>query len=402
MAKKKKGVGESVIIDKIYPIIEDALPKRKSQLKACIGRFIHSRHEQLYDYAPIDRIYFKQQEINDFFNSMQISEKQIKEIMKELYWWEEDELAACKDPFSICMLMVVRYFLINPKQDDSKRTMLELSYMYLAFSGKFYAACHYRRFPRFTPKREVMDYVINYMLSKKFDLVRTGSVWGAVNSLATTWCNTYTPVLNKPEDEQVSAVIHQLYGRIYAFLRNISEPYYEAYEKKLYINAESDNYDSTGNYRVTSNNSTVATTITENTMNYMTTTAISVARCHAAASKGVDPNEIKAIFENILNRNESIDELRDVINILVTDFMRNHPDVKGSEVATSVEFIAYSISMKPNTKDKDILRMKDIIMRWLNTSERYKSIKTQTTKNNYYKGILTYIALTINEANKGE
>lgn len=398
---KKRGVAEAVIIEKIYPIIADAMKTRKSQLKACIGRFIHARHEQLYDYAPIDRIYFKQQDINDFFHSINVDEKEIKAIIKTIYWWDEDELAACKDPFSLSMLMVIRYFLLNPKEDDSKKTLFELSYMYLAFSGKFYASCHYKRFPSFTPKREVMDYVINYMLSKKFDLVRTGSVWGAINSLTKTWITTYEDVMKEPEDEQVSMVIHQLYGRIYAFLRNISEPYYKAYEEKLYVNAESDNYSDDGNYRIANNNSTIAATITENTMNYMTTTAVSITRCHAASSSGVDPNEIKAIFENILNKNSSIDELRDVINILITDFMRTHPDVRGSDIPTSVDFIAHSTAMKPNTKDKDILRMKDIILGWLNSSERYRSIKTQTTKNNYYKAILAYIALTINEANRG-
>jgi hypothetical protein len=56
--------------------------------------------------------------------------------------------------------------------------------------------------------------------------------------------------------------------------------------------------------------------------------------------------------------------------------------------------------MKPNTKDKDILQLKNIILGWLNNSVRYRSIKTQATKNNYYKGILSYIAIIINKANK--
>ena len=44
--------------------------------------------------------------------------------------------------------------------------------------------------------------------------------------------------------------------------------------------------------------------------------------------------------------------------------------------------------------------MKNIILNWLNTSERYQNIKTQATKNNYYKSILGYIAITVNVANK--
>ena len=67
---------------------------------------------------------------------------------------------------------------------------------------------------------------------------------------------------------------------------------------------------------------------------------------------------------------------------------------------TGPKFIANSIAMKPNTKDKNIIEMKNIILNWLNTSERYQNIKTQATKNNYYKSILGYIAITVNVANK--
>ena len=124
-----------------------------------------------------------------------------------------------------------------------------------------------------------------------------------------------------------------------------------------------------------------------------------IARCHSAAGKGVDAMELKSIFENILNDNDSIADLREVVNILLVDFMKNFPDIK--DVPTSVEFIDYSIKMKPNTKDKDLIFLKNAILKWLNTSERYRSIRTPATLNNYYRGILTYIVLSINEANKG-
>ena len=397
----KKSLGEKVINDEIYPIIAAVMPKRKSQLKACIGRFIQRRHEDLYDYAPMKNIMFKQQDVDDFFNSIGVKEADIKEITKRIYWYKMDELAACKDPFSLSMLMVLKYYMMNPKDDDNKRTMFELSYMYLAFSGKFYAAsyCKYFKYP---PKKEVMDYVINYMLSRKYDIIKTGSVWGTMRNLAGTWANTYTDIIvHKPEDEQISMVIHQLHSRIYAFIGNIAKMYYKAYEEKLYINEESDNYEDGEKFRIANNNSTVAATITERTMNYMTSTSVSLARCQAASAKGVDPTEVKAIFENILNRNESVNDLRDVINIMIVDFMRTHPDVKAQDITNSTEFIAYSIAMKPNTKDKDLLRMKDIIIGWLNTSDRYKTVKTAATKNNYYKAILIYITLSINDANKG-
>ena len=396
MAKNRKGE-TFTIVEEIYPIIESAIPANKNSYRRNIAVFIDTHSKQLYDYAPVDRIYFRQKEVNDYFKAIKTNKSNITNIAKTLYYYNEKEIEACKDEFSLSQLMAVRYFAI--KQDA---TNTELSAMYLAFSGKFYASCHYRWFRQYCPKREVMDYVINYMLSKKFDLISEGSVWGAIRNLVRTWLESYKSIItgDKTSDEEIVYIVHQLYERIYAFMRNIAKLYYKAAEEKLYLNAESDNYDGEGGkYRVANNNSTKASEWTEKTMTYMTTSTVNIARCHSAAGKGVDAMELKSIFENILNDNDSIADLREVVNILLVDFMKNFPDIK--DVPTSVEFIDYSIKMKPNTKDKDLIFLKNAILKWLNTSERYRSIRTPATLNNYYRGILTYIVLSINEANKG-
>ena len=395
MAKKSKQyiIEDTVIVDQIYPIIAEASRNRLSNIKSCIEKFIHDRHGELYDYAPVNRIYFTKKESNAFFNSINIKEKTITEILPNLYYFKKDELQACKDEFSLSCLMLLRYYLINKPKDVKS---IELIYMYLAFSGKYYASCHAVWF-RYLPKREIMDYVVNYMLTQKFDLVKTGSVWGAIRNLTSTWCDTYKEELcGDITDERITYLIHQLHNRIYAFLRNIAKLYYEANEKKLYINKESDDY-SQDNYRIANNNSTIISGITERTMNYFTSSQISLSICYSASSSGVDPNEIKLIFENILSNNDSLDQLRTVINIMLTDFINKNPEAKD---LTGSEFIANSITMKPNTKDKNILEEKNIVLGWLNNSDRYKSIKTPATKNNYYKAILIYIALTVNIANK--
>ena len=392
-SKKQYLIEDTVVIDKIYPLVDASLKTKVPALKACIERFIHSRQQSLYDYAPVDRIFFKKSDVNDFFNSINVSLKEVTNILPELYYWKDNELQACKDEFSLTAFMALRY-LIKEKKDFK---IIELMGVYIAFSGKFYATCHYQLWNHYTPKREVMDYVINYMLSQKYDLIREKSVFGAIRSLVDTWLEKYSDELASDiTDERLCYLIHQLHNRVFAFLKNIASAYYEAYNKKLYLNKESDNYDQE-NYRLANNNSTIISAITEKTMTYFTSTQIDINVCKMSADSGVDPYEIKAIFENILNSNQRLDELRTVINILLVDYCNKYPD---SKELTGIEFIANSISMKPNTKDKNIIEMKNIILGWLNTSDRYNHIKTQATKNNYYKAILKYIAIIVNKANK--
>jgi len=136
------------------------------------------------------------------------------------------------------------------------------------------------------------------MLTQKFDLVKTGSVWGAISSICNTWLDTYKKMFDKPTDEDLVYLIHQLYTRMYAFFRNIAKLYFEAYENKLYLNYESDNMDSE-NYRLSNTDSKTAEAITEKSINYITTTSVNLERCKAASMSGVNPVELKSIFETI-------------------------------------------------------------------------------------------------------
>lgn len=393
---KKYILEDQVILDNIYPMVDATIGRKSTALKSCIERFIHARQKVLYDYAPVDRIYFRKSDINDFFNSISVNEKEVTSILPNLYYWKADELSACKDEFSLTCMMVLRWLVKNKPND---KNLIELTAMYFAFSGKIYATSHFNLWRQYTPDRRVMDYVVNYMLTNKFDLVKTKSVWGAMRNLTMTWLAKYQDELaGDVTDERVVYIIHQIHNRVLAFLKNIANAYYQAFEDKRYINAESDSYDQ-DNYRIANNNSTVISSITEKTMIYFANSQINISICYSVSGSGVDPYDVKSIFETILSDNKRLDDLRFVINVLLTDFCSRYPDVKD---ITGPKFIAHSISMKPNTKDKNILELKNIILNWLNTSDRYKNIKTQATKNNYYKAILSYIAMTVNIANKNK
>ena len=68
----------------------------------------------------------------------------------------------------------------------------------------------------------------------------------------------------------------------------------------------------------------------------------------------------------------------------------------------SIDFVSKSVRAKPNTKDKNIIRQKQIIVGWLDeNSTQYRKRKSRAaTKSSYYQSILTYYVLIINKANK--
>lgn len=385
----------NVLNGKLYKVIASCLDKHDSKFRANIAKFINNNHEQLFDIAPYDVIYFNQTDVDNMFASLGIKEKDVDNIIKECWFYNEPYNPQCaKEPYVEVLMMCIIYYLRN-----NKSKYAELTSIYLAFSGKFYASIFTGvAFPVCPPSKypTVMDYVINNMLTDKFALKREGSVFGAVKSICVTWLDTYKEELmsKSTTDDGIGKKIQQLRERERAFLMNIAKLYYKAYTNKNYLNYETDSLDE-DSFRLTSNDAATAARLTENSMNYLTSNYVSMEICNKCKDQNVKATEIKDIIECILSDNKNLPKLRRVINILICDFMRNYPGVK----VGSIEFVSYSIKAKPNTKDPVLIEMKQIILSWLDeNSPTYRKRKSRkATQISYYRSILMYFVLVINK-----
>lgn len=387
----------NVIAKYIYPIVQTSFDKKATitKYKKNIQNFIEVRSKELYEIAPYTRIYFTQKDVDNFFKAVGFTENQIKNELKKTYYWNmRFNPQAAKDPFTVAMMMVIRYFVLK---DDQKNA--ELSAIYLAFSGKFYPSIHYSKFPTVQPieYKHVMDYVVNNMLTQKFDLKREGSVFGAIRSVCITWLNTYKNVFKNPDDEDIADLIQQLHGRIKSFMNNIASLYYEAYEKGNYISYDSDN-ESDENFRIADSDSLLAERCVENTMRIINNNNIDMKICKISSDSNVKITEVQTIIEGIQSDAENLPIIKELLRIIINEYFVNSKD----KDVTSLNFITKSIAAKPNTKNKNIIRQKDIIETWLDeNSPQYRKRKSRPeTKSSYYKSILTYYVLLINKANK--
>lgn len=385
----------NVLNSKLYKVISTCLDKHDSKFRANIAKFINNNHEQLFAIAPYDVIYFNQKDVDDMFASLGIKEKDVDNIIKECCFYDIPYNPQCaKEPYVEVLMMCIIYYLRNNKSKNA-----ELTTIYLAFSGKFYASLFTGiAFPVCPPSKypAVMDYVVNNMLTDKYDLKREGSVFGAIKSLCITWIDKYKKELisKSTTDDDIGKKIQQLRGREKSFLMNIAKLYYEAYGNKNYLNYETDSLDE-DSFRITSNDAATAARLTENTMNYLTSNYVSMEICNKCKDQNVKATEIKDIIECILADNKNLPQLRRLINIIICDFMRNYPGVS----VGSIEFVSYSIKAKPNTKDPVLIEMKQIILSWLDeNSPTYRKRKSRkATQISYYRSILMYFVLVINK-----
>lgn len=395
MPKSKKN--SNVLLKELYPLITDKLKSNVNKYKLCVGRFVNKRSKELYDIAPCDRIFFGQDDINDFYSSLKIDEKEITPILRKTYYYESTlfNIRPAKDEFTMAIMMIIRYFFLKKMQKE-----LELAMIHLAFSGKFYPSVHYGSFPKVQPSqyRYVMEYVVNNMLSAKYDLKIQGSVIGAIRSICMTWIDSYKDRFKDFDDEDAVYLVEQLHNRIKSFMKNIATLYYDAYENKnQYITYDGDNMDA-DNYHIADSDSLRAERIIENTVHYINTTGIDYKLCKMASDSNVKTEEVKSIIETILNDNKTLLEVKEFIGISVYSYFQQS---KTKDVR-DIDFITFSIAPKPNTKDKNIIRQKDIVEHWLNeNSPAYRKRKSRTaTKLSYHRSVFTYFTLVIHEANK--
>ena len=383
----------SVICKDIYPFVEEALNKRDAKFRDHMAKWFNKNHELVFDIGPYDRIYYTDKDKNDLFDSLGLDENNILKILQNSYYFDMPGLnpQCVKEPYVIVLFCAIRYYL-----KTNKRRYAELTTIYMCFSGKFYASIHGKFFKKFPPSkyRAVMDYVINNMMSAKFDIKTKGSLFGAIESMSQTWLNTYGEKIQKNcNDEEVKNHVQQIRDRESSFMNNICHLYYEAFENKYYLNYETDNVEE-DDFRLTTNDANEAARVTEAAINYITSNYVSIDICNSCQDRNVKALEIKQIIENLLNDSKMLPQIKRIINLLICDFKATHRNEK----IASINFLDYTITAKPNTKNKYLLEIKSTIVGWLEQySEKYKvrSRRRPDTAQSYYRAILMYFAQII-------
>lgn len=387
------------IKEKLYPSVEKSMsrPEVIRGLKKIINDFISNRTEDLYSTLPCSRIICSESEMNKLFDIMKISKADVKNIILKTYYGTIDAFKplAAKHEFTVLIICIIRYLILNNKSSKVSKD-IELAMIYLSFSGKFYPSIHYGSYP-IIPVKHVMEYVVNNRISNKFYLVTEKSVIGAISAINITWEETYLDKFKRMDDEDVVYLIQQLHSRICSFMKNIATEYYDVYDHKdLYMSYTSDSYD-TDNFHMADNDMLKVGRSVEKTITFINSNGIDYRICKMCSTADITTNECKAVIESIISNKENISEIKELISLMVALYFST-----GQNDVSNINFITYTISPKPNAKQKEIVRMKEIIEGWLNESgTAYTRRKSRiATRNAYERAVRMYFALIIHNSNR--
>ena len=382
---------------KLYPYIQQTIGKNQNSYKRLMSSFFEERAKELYDVAPCDRLFFRDSDYQKYFSMTGIDENKVKQSISETYYGTIGNFnpRAAKDPLVVSQMLVIRYFYMKRDQKN-----LELSYLYLAFSGKFYPSIHYASYPQTPPSqyRHVMEYVVNNMLSEKYDLKTQGSVFGTIKSISTTWMKSYGDRLKRCNDDDIVYLIQQLHNRIKSFMKNIASLYYDAYKNKdKYFAYDSESLDS-DNFHLIENDAIRAEGIVNRSMERINTKDVDYKICKHASDKNVKVEEVKSIVQTIVTDPKNQPVIKELLNNIVTMYFHDNPGKDINDIA----FVNYAVSPKPNAKSPELMRQKEIVVHWLDEgSPAYRKRKhRKETAASYHRSVFAYFALTIYYANK--
>lgn len=385
----------TAIRDKLWPLVKEAMDKSsvRSAYKKNINDFIAARAEDLYDTIPCSRLICSEAEMDKLFDALKIKKSVVTDVIKQTYYGNEDHFKplAAKHEFTVTSILIIKYFLENNMKKDC-----ELAVTYLAFSGKFYPSLHYSSYP-IVPARHIMEYVVNNRLSKKFDLITYGSIFGTIKSVGNTWVDTYKEKFKTLLDRDIVYVIQQLHSRIGSFMKNIATEYYDVYEDKdSYIAYSSDSFDD-DNFHLADSDTLKVSKYTEKTVNNINTNGVDYRICKMCSDNNITPNECKAVIESIIGNRENIYTMKELISLMISLYFAT-----GEKDITDIKFITYTIAPKPNAKQKEIVRMKEIIEDWLcESGTAYIRRRSRiATKNSYERAVRMYFALVIHNSNR--
>lgn len=385
----------TAILNEIYPKIESKIKSNVSKYKQCVSRFMTTRSSILYSNAPCEKMYFSEDDIMDFYNSIGLDRKIVTEGISHTYYYEIGNFNPryAKDDFVVSMMCIIRYFKLKNMKKE-----LELAMIHLACSGKYYTSIFHGSFPVTDPQPHIMEYVVTNMATNKFDIVREGNVIGAIRSICTTWVTSYTTRFKEFHDDDAVYLIQQLHNRIRSFINNIAELYYDAHEHKdVYITYDSDSV-SEDDYHIADSDSFRIERIVLSSMNNINSHGINYRICKMSSNDIVKVDELKSILEVLFSKNENIELIKEMVTLLVATYFAQS---KTKDVR-DISFITYSISSKPNSKNKSLLRIKELLnIMLLNNSEKFNRRRSrQATEQAYYRSMLSYFSLLIQESNK--
>lgn len=383
---------EFTLRNKYYPYIEQLLPQRQKALLRHIINYRDKNSEILTSPIPIRYPIFGDTDWEIVYKCTGIDKRELQEDILKIDVTGYGVEVRNFTPFRTTMLLIMRYYYLNKKEKE-----LDLIYRYYTYS--IYFTIFHDFFRKFMPQEDVMTYVIN-SLTNKSDLKKAGSIdnWLFLDMKNKMDSFIEQKRIDRCSDLEISYMINGIQTKIRNKFKLISNAYYQAIQDKDKIYKGNDFYDDEGGIRDTNSVTGDAEMLAQTyTTKFFTIPPSQKIITISAKYTSVSVDELRATLYNIFDNNWSDDVYEFYLALFYTYLSMPDPHATVDNIH-SLKFSAVmsKVFKKGNTKDRNIIKIKEISTKWLNEgSATFKSTSREPTKSCFRKAVFFYFVYSV-------
>ena len=400
----------TIIIDRLYSSVHNALSdkQRCAEFKRGIDKFLADNIYKLNVLGPLKRVAFPQSKINELIACLGLTIKEIEDVKKDIKKSASFRTDYVDLTLYIPLALATRFFLICEKNaekshnnSDVKESKDNIRRCVYYTGVPVYALLQQKYFKKCEPNEACMSYAISNMIEKN-RIRQTGSMLDTVFITTNDCLDFYRERLIEGKDESIIKYLNDVRTRLNSIMRNISNAYYDAFDQGKYIKSEKDDLSDDSFYEHDSNSQFIDRA-TNKVVQTLITNGPDMKLIEIAAKNNyISVSDLRNYMVSICN-DKHMDELREVIEYLMILFFNSEQskDYSVRDIGND-KFLLFALSIykKSNTKDPHVLRIKEILDKWLTDLKVYERTGTISTLNNNRRAIYMFIVMEIIKLNK--
>lgn len=383
-------MADKVLSTELYPYVENCFSNARNvrDFEAAVGKFIDKNSEYLSAIGPTHQILFTDKDRDVVYDLVKIDETSVKNIKNKSKDIKSNG-QVMSNPFFSLMSMIIRYFTIEKKEQITRTAIVYLGLsMYPSLFYKYY---------RLNVVDNVMSYTINN-LSNKYKIKQLGNLLAAIDETCYGAYTLHKNALIRGNDEDVVQFILAVKTRLNSFMKKIRNEYDKNHKSGKYLNIEFDSNDE-GNYREADSSMYAVTRIVDKAALKLVVDGPPIKLIDSAAKVNkVSTSELRN-YIGTMSTEENTKDIKTVVeSILLLYLIDNQNTI---EDINSNKFLLYCLDLykRSNTADSNILKIKNILDKWLEDLGTYKKTQRKATINNFRRAIFTFFVMFIQYAN---
>lgn len=380
----------NLITKELYPIAAKNLAKKENQIliKKSIGQYLDKYSEKLTKSGPVHRTIFLESDREPLYTAIGLSPLQIKEVLQKSPDINNNG-ANIGEAYNMACALAVRYFA-----ETNNKDMMSVVIVCLTLS--MYPSLHKKYYRVAEPNEQIMNYTINN-LSNKYIVKQKGNLF---ESLVYTSSNTYKvhkTRLAQGNDISYAKFVLDVKTRLNSLMRKISNEFYINQKEKHYLNSDGDSNDPDNYYEADSNtygiNRVVDNVVLKLTVSGPDIRLVNIAAQYCKVSKSALRNHVQTMV--VSKNREDIREIAEsILFLFIFDSQNNLQDIG------STKFLMYSLDVykKSNTTDKNVIKIKKILDKWLEELGVYKQTERAATINDFRRALFIFFVISIQKS----